>query len=237
MNLGADDADTGAAGYDPGALPLLAHALRVSWQQRQDRMLTVACYRRTGGIRQALSGTAERAYTRLGPTEQQIAREVLLRLVNVREQGKDTRHRLTRTQLVEALSVPAQAVANVLEQLGRVRLITFDADHVEITHEALLSAWPRLAGWLSADRIGLRTHQQLSEAAEAWEADQDPSRLYRGAQLALTHDWATHPTRHDRLSAREVAFLGASLDQQHHERQTQRRRTRLDQLGLRNFDI
>ncbi|MGH3855191.1 MAG: helix-turn-helix domain-containing protein [Pseudonocardiaceae bacterium] len=221
--------DTAAetAGYDPGALPLLAHALRVTWQQRQNRTLTVAGYRSSGGIRQALASTAERAYTRLAPTEQQIARQVLLRLVNVRDQGEDTRRRLTRTQLIQALSVQANTVENVLEVLGRARLVTFTAENMEITHEALLSAWPRLAGWLSADRGGLRTHQQLSEAAEAWQAaGRDPSRLYRGTQLALTHDWATDPTRHDRLSAHDDAFLKASLDQQHRERQAHRRRIR-----------
>ncbi|MGH7748651.1 MAG: WD40 repeat domain-containing protein, partial [Candidatus Dormibacteria bacterium] len=98
---------------------------------------------------------------------------------------------------------------------------------VEITHEALLRAWPRLADWISADRAGLRTHQQLSEAADAWEtASRDPSRLYRGTQLTLTHDWASDATHRDPLSARDEAFLSASLDRQHRERQAHRRRTR-----------
>ncbi|MGH8573065.1 MAG: helix-turn-helix domain-containing protein, partial [Gammaproteobacteria bacterium] len=81
-----DDADADAAGYDPGALPLLAHALRTTWQQRDGQMLTVAGYRRTGGIRQALATTAERSYTRLTPAEQQVAQQVFLRLVNVSDQ-------------------------------------------------------------------------------------------------------------------------------------------------------
>jgi hypothetical protein len=59
-----------------------AHALRVTWQQCDGQRLTVAGYQRTGGIRQALATTADRAYTRLSPAEQQIARQVLLRLRN-----------------------------------------------------------------------------------------------------------------------------------------------------------
>jgi WD40 repeat protein/transcriptional regulator with XRE-family HTH domain len=233
-DLGVTD-DRGAqpAGYDPGALPLLAHALRMTWQQCTDRVLSVAGYRSTGGIRQALASTAERAYTRLSPSEQRVAQQILLRLVNVREQGKDTRRRLLRTRLVEALSAPAPTVERVLEVLGRARLVTFDVegnaggdnDSVEITHEALLGAWPRLAGWLSADRAGLRTRQQLSEAAEAWEATgRDPSRLYRGTQLAITQDWAAGPNR--KLTAVERDFLHAGIAAQRHEQQAIRRRTR-----------
>ncbi|MBV9161886.1 MAG: helix-turn-helix domain-containing protein [Pseudonocardiales bacterium] len=224
---GADNDDTGAAGYDPGALPLLAHALRVTWQQREGHTLTVAGYRRTGGIRRALASTAERAYTRLNQSEQQIAQQVLLRLINVREQGTDTRRRLPRTHLAQAGPMSADAVEAVLEVFSRARLVTLDTDSVEITHEALLSAWPRLATWISADRAGLRTHQQLSEAANAWEqAGRDPSELYRGTRLALTRDWVAGHGRKDRLSTLEDAFLGASIDQQHREQRAERRRTR-----------
>jgi len=47
-------------GYPPGALPLLAHALRATWARRAGAALTVAGYRATGGIRHALAETAER---------------------------------------------------------------------------------------------------------------------------------------------------------------------------------
>jgi WD domain, G-beta repeat len=140
----AEDAGADAAGYDPGALPLLAHALRATWQQREGQTLTVAGYRRTGGISQALATTAERAYTRLSPAEQQIVRQILLRLVNVSDQGGsgDTRRRLPRARLVEVLPLPGStdAVEEVLEVFGRARLLTFDTASVEITHEALLRA-------------------------------------------------------------------------------------------------
>jgi hypothetical protein len=34
------------------------------------------------------------------------------------------------------------------------RLLTVDGDLVEIIHEVLLSAWPRLREWIEADRSG-----------------------------------------------------------------------------------
>lgn len=39
----------GRAGYEAGRLPLLAHALRATWQHGHDHLLTVAGYRATGG--------------------------------------------------------------------------------------------------------------------------------------------------------------------------------------------
>jgi Novel STAND NTPase 1 len=138
-------------------------------------MLTVAGYRRTGGIRQALATTAERAYTRLSPAEQQIARQLLLRLVNVSDQGGsgDTRRQLPRARLLEALPLPgsADAVEEVLEVFGRARLLTFDTASVEITHEALLRSWPRLRQWIDTDRAGNLIRQELEDAAVVWDRE------------------------------------------------------------------
>ena len=44
---------------EPGALPLLSHALRQTWERREGRTLTVAGYRATGGIRGAVAQSAE----------------------------------------------------------------------------------------------------------------------------------------------------------------------------------
>jgi len=224
----AENGGSGTAGYDPGALPLLAHALRGTWLHRGGRTLTVAGYQRTGGIRQALSTTAERAYLRLDPTKQQVARQVLLRLVNVREHGSDTRRRLPRDRL--EVEGSADAVEAVLEVFSRARLLTLDTTHVQIIHEALLTAWPRLTDWINTDRAGLRTHQQLAEAAHEWHTTRrDPSSLYRGSRLTDAHRWATDPRHKNELSSLEREFLDASIDQQQQEQQAERRRTRLRQ--------
>jgi transcriptional regulator with XRE-family HTH domain len=227
-DLGAmEDAGAGAASYDPGALPLLAHALRVTWQQRDGQMLTVAGYRRTGGIRQALATTAERAYTSLGPPEQQIARQVLLRLVNVSDQGgRDTRRRLPRARLVEVLPLPksAPAIDMVLEAFGRARLLTFDTASVEITHEALLRAWPRLQQWIDTDRAGNLIRQELDQAAAVWDRDhRDTAGLYRGSRLEAARTWAASHAHEDDLSPAAAAFLAASTEQE--RRASRSRRT------------
>jgi WD40 repeat protein/transcriptional regulator with XRE-family HTH domain len=222
-----DDPGAAAAGYDPGSLPLLAHALRATWQQRESRTLTVAGYQRTGGIRKAIATTAESAYARLSPAEQQIAQQLLLRLVHVDAHTGEVRRRLPRDGLLQALPGPVEVTEKVLETFGRARMLTFDGATVEITHEALLRAWPRLADWISADRAGLRIHQLLSESAEVWEAEnRDPFLLYRGSRLAIAQDWATSPGRKAQLSGSEQAYLEESIGQKQREQQAERRRTR-----------
>ncbi|MGH3709596.1 MAG: helix-turn-helix domain-containing protein [Pseudonocardiaceae bacterium] len=232
-DLGVTDyPGSNAPGYDPGALPLLAHALRATWQQRNGRTLTVAAYQRTGGIWQGIATTAERAYTQLSPPEQRIAQQLLLRLVQVDTHTEALRHRIPRERLRHALPAPAEATEKILETFARARLLTFDTNSVEITHEALLRAWPRLADWITADRAGLRIHQQLSEAADAWDADdRDPALVYRGSRLAITQGWATGPGRKAQLSALEQDYLQASINQKHHEQHAQRRATRLRVLA------
>ncbi|EFL36353.1 WD-40 repeat-containing protein [Streptomyces viridochromogenes DSM 40736] len=84
---------------------------------------------------------------------------------------------------------------------------------------------PRLRGWIDADRAGLRNHQRLTEAAEAWEASgRDTALLYRGTQLAVTVDWLN-----GRLAppdAPERRFLDAGVRHEQHETAARRRRAR-----------
>ncbi|MBV9143916.1 MAG: helix-turn-helix domain-containing protein [Pseudonocardiales bacterium] len=213
--------DATPAGYDPSALPLLAHALRATWQQRDGQTLTVAGYQRTGGISQALATTAERAYTRLGAAQRRIVRQVLLRLINISDQGAsaDTRRRLPRTRLVEAVPLPgsASAVEAVLEVFGRARLLTLDTTSVEITHEALLRAWPRLRHWIDTDRAGNLIRQELDHAAAEWDLEgRDTAGLYRGNRLEAARTWASSHAQDGELSPIASVFLGASTQHERH---------------------
>jgi hypothetical protein len=118
-DLGADDSGVaGAVRYEPGALPLLSHALLTTWQQRHGRTLTVGGYRLTGGIRGAIADTAERAYRQLDPAGQRIARQLLMRMIRLGEGTDDTRRRLDRIRLTGDVADPA-AVETVLDVLAR----------------------------------------------------------------------------------------------------------------------
>ena len=206
-DLGAGDGQRGRRGYDAGALPLLSHALLATWQRRQSGRLTVAGYRAAGGIHGAVAATAERAWAQLGPTGQAAARSMLLRLVRVGDDGQDSRRRRTREDLIAR--VADQAVAqDVLEVLASARLVTLDAESVQITHEALLRAWPRLRGWIDVDRAGMLARQRLEEDAAAWDSEgRDSSLLYRGARLEAGQQSAADP---DDVSGIAREFLAVS---------------------------
>ncbi|MCE7004032.1 WD40 repeat domain-containing protein [Kibdelosporangium philippinense] len=226
-DLGIDHgADHNHTAYEPRVLPLLSHALLATWQQRQGTRLTVAGYQLTGGIHGAVAATAERVHTSLDITAQQEARRLLLRLVRVGEDSEDSSQRAERDR-VTSQSADRAAFAVALEALVAARLLTLDRDCVEITHEALLRAWPRLRGWIDTNRAWLLIRQQLTEAAESWGREgRHPAALYRGPRLATARDWVDRAGSGSGLTPLAHEFLAASVQLEHDEQRAARRRTR-----------
>jgi WD40 repeat protein len=186
------------AGRDPGALPRLAHALRETWHNRDGNRLTLNGYQRTGGVDRAVALTADGVYNRLPEPDRWALRAALLRMITLLDGGGIARRRAHR------LEVPPR----ILESLVAARLVTVDRDTVALSHDALLTAWPRLREWVEEDRQGLLLRQSLAEAATAWRrSGQDRGDLYRGARLAAALDWSNGRTD---LSPDERAFLAAS---------------------------
>jgi WD40 repeat protein/transcriptional regulator with XRE-family HTH domain len=218
----ARESGQGAA-YGAGSLPLLSHALLTTWQRSRRGRLTVANYMDSGGIQGAVARTADEVYDELTGAQQDLARQIFLRLVHVANDTADTRRRASRNELLLS-DADAQLV---LECFIDKRLITSETDEVEIAHEALLSAWPRLRGWIDADRDGVRLLSQLSTAAQIWrDSDRDPNALYRGVRLATAKDWASEQAHHDNLNILERSFLDASVEYGLTEERAARRRTR-----------
>lgn len=206
---------------EPGALPLMSHALLETWHRRKGRALTEEAYDAAGGLHGAVARTAESVFSRLTPGQAEVARRILLRLVTPGDGTQDTRRPVTRAEL--GANRPGD-VATVLERLARARLITLDHDTVDLAHEALITAWPRLRGWIDSDRERLRAHRRLTEAAQAWDAlDRDPGALYRGTRLAAAEETFT---AQDELTGQEGAFLAASLEARAGERRATARTTR-----------
>lgn len=189
---------------EPGALPLLSHALRQTWERREGRTLTVAGYQASGGIRGAVAQSAEAVYEQARPEQRPILRDLLLRLVAPSPEGAPVRSRVPR-RVVAADAEHEQ----VIEQLVRARLVTSDEDVVELAHEALARAWPRLRGWLDDDVEGQRIWRHLAAAADSWYAmDRPTSELYRGGRLVRAIEWRDR-TAPD-LNQAEHDFLAAS---------------------------
>ncbi|HEY5731513.1 MAG TPA: helix-turn-helix domain-containing protein, partial [Anaerolineales bacterium] len=221
--------DIGAQGTsqpEPGALPLLSHALLATWERRRGRTMTLDGYRASGGVRGAIAETAESLFTdQLNQSQQDMARDVFLRLTELGEGTEDTRRRAALNELVRQTDEAAQLRA-VLDMLAGARLITLNEDSAEVAHEALIREWQRLHEWLTQDRDGLLLHRHLTESARGWEMrGHDSSELYRGARLAQAREWAS--VNEGRLNPSEQSFLAASIEQEEHdaqEREAQRQR-------------
>ncbi|MGH4001332.1 MAG: hypothetical protein ACRDTJ_28175, partial [Pseudonocardiaceae bacterium] len=201
-------------GYAVGRLPLLAHALRATWQQRHGHTLTVDGYRSTGGIGRAVATTAEGVFTGLDSAGQHLARTLFLRLIKIGDSSEDTRRRVTRTDLL--LGLDPGSVGPVVDAFTQGRLLTQEQDTVEITHEALVRAWPRLRQWIDTDRTGNLIRQELDAAADAWDRDRhDTAALYRGNRLDAALTWAASTSHEGDLSPAASTFLTASIRQEH----------------------
>ncbi|SOD87478.1 caspase family protein [Streptomyces sp. Ag109_G2-15] len=171
-----------------GTLPLLSHALWSTWRHRQGRQLTVAGYRDSGGIDEAIKQTADDTYEHLDDAGRAAVRRMLPRLVHIDDDAPDTSRPADRTVLLDGLPDP-QAAERALNRLAAARLLVLDEHTVRISHNALLHTWPRLREWIDADRDWLRARQQVAvDAAVWWEADRHPSLLYRGPRLAATRE-------------------------------------------------
>ncbi len=211
---------------EPGALPLLSHALLETWGKRRGRTLTLQGYATSGGVRGGIARTAESVFNlQLSPVQQLIAKNIFLRLTNLGEETEGTRRRVDREELYPATQ-NASTVHDVLGVLAEARLITVDADSVEVAHEALITEWPTLRDWLVENREGLRLHRHFTEAAQAWdELDRNPGELYRGARLSQALEWAED--HQPSLSLLEQEFLTASkerAEQAENERKAQQER-------------
>ena len=87
---------------EPGALPLLSHALRATWERRDGRTLTVEGYRASGGVTSAIARTADDVIDGLPAGGRALARSVFLRMTELGEGTIDSRRRVASDELVPA---------------------------------------------------------------------------------------------------------------------------------------
>lgn len=226
--LGLDAIIAEAAGQDLAALPLLSFALDELYRRdiadsRSD-ILTIATYRRLGGLEGAIAERAEEVCAALpGAAVEAVLRE----LVTLREDHEEARARPVqsagvavtpeREQVVDAL-VAARLVVSTGTAAGPV---------LRLAHEALIRHWPRLSGLIAADREFLRIRTRLQEDRDRWEAEgrsldlllPSGKRLAEGAELLAT--------RRGDLDAGTAAFVEASVGRDRMLSRRQLRRTQI----------
>ena len=216
-----------AGAYEPGALPLLSHAMLATWEHSKGSTLSIADYLASGGIKDALTQTAEQAYGSLSADQQRLARRLFLRLVHVADDLPPSRATVDLAELRDWGSRTGGDADHVLATFVDERMITVDADTAQITHDTLLTAWPRLRSWIEGSTDGLRTRRRITQGARAWnEADRENAALWRGSQLTIAREWVADEDNRALLPALAAEFVNTSIAEDGTRRRAERRRVR-----------
>lgn len=235
-------------------LPLVAHTLFALWNRRVQQpgggRLTAAAYEQLGGVTGALAKDGDRILNAMDADDVWRAQSMLLQLVRIGRSTYDTKQPCLRADLLAAAGGEGDKAERVLAQLsgGRpasspdarivsLRLVYVSEDRVELVHEALLSAWGTLRGWIDAYRTELERRDDVKAVAGAWQKAGAPEEglpsgpvlaHLRGADLALDRQRRLESL----LPPISKAFIDMAtrLEVQRHEAglaRTQRERRRL----------
>ena len=221
------DADLANAMVDvvadqPGALALLSFTAARLWELRDRvfRELTRRAYDAMGGVGGALSRHAEDTLAEFPADDQPLVREVFRHLVS----AEGTRALITAKDLRQRLASPrADAVIDKLVAARLVALSETDgAAHIEVIHDALFGAWPRLQQWVREDLDGARMREQLRVASRQWaRRDRPGGLLWRDEALDDLERWLRRASP-VALADEEAAFVEASRREARSARWTRR---------------
>lgn len=239
----------------PGALPLLQYTLNKVWEAEveakdlSDRTINLKTYHGLGGVRGALGKRADAVFAALSATDKLDARYIFLRLVDVVWRDQSMRavpqrvpriHFNTRlTPLIEKLTHEElligrqEGITGMMS--GSVKSMLGGKATLEIAHEVMLDAWPKLKEWVLERQKALFMHGRIAERTAAWlEASQHDrlnanDELLTGRELAQAGDMrargdfaiTVEGKAEDGLTEAENRFLDASLERRA-ERRTRR---------------
>jgi hypothetical protein len=165
---------------EENCLPLLEFALSELWAKRetQKHQLTVTAYRAMGRLMGALNRYATEWYEQLPEAQQALVQQVMLELVRVGTETKDTRQRRKQDDL-------DGQIAEVLELLVEKRLLVREQEEIDLAHERLMEGWELFAQWRQSDRDLRRLKQRVEDAEQEWQAKgKHPDYLIQGGLLS-----------------------------------------------------
>lgn len=205
-----------AGGRDTaGILPLLSQSMLLTWENREGNLLTSRGYGLGGGVSLAVQFSADAVYGSLSADRQKRAKDLLCSMAIVGSDGRLSRRPAERAEFYGGCSAADRSeIDAILEAFASRRLIVLNQGTVQLAHDILLSAWPKLRTWLEDDQISWIMRGQLADDAIAWsDHNQDPSYLYRGTRLAALRQaaakWAADPARYPALSSVQHSFMQA----------------------------
>lgn len=205
-------------GQEPGNLPLLAYALKQLFTKRNGRMFTAEAYDAMGGVVGAIAKKADEVLAELPEEVRGTFDTVFSELVNVERKGPPTRSPAAFSKF----SLAPKAV-HLIEALAgqdcRVLVTSSGGSEtiVEVAHEKLFTAWPKLEQWIDSSGEALRNIDHAEVEARNWQKGGDnPQDLWRGSRakdiLTAIERFGKHPSSDLERFLRPQAVLIARLN-------------------------
>ena len=208
-----DDVLQEVAAADPRSLPLLEFVLDALYEAGRDRrVLTFAAYRALGGLEGAIARRADDVLDALPPDVQEALPVTLRALTTVRPGDEAITAR--PAPLTEVASTPARLA--LVNALVAARLLVTDEDvtglsFVRVTHEALLSRWPRASDIVNANKSFLETRARVTADAHRWHSDSKNAELLLPPGKRLAEGEELLLSRRQEVDDQIVEFIEASL--------------------------
>lgn len=224
-------------GDDPDQLPILQHALMRTWQcwageGRPSSPLDLQHYEAIGGMSEALSRHADKAYNELPDERGRAIAEKLFKLLT--ERGSDNREIRRPTTLNDICAVAEAdhpevvAVIDSFRREGRSFLmppapVALNSETlIDISHESLIRGWQRLKTWVDEEARSARIYQRLAETAVLYA--EGKAGLWREPELFIALSWRDENRPNEAWGARyHPAFASAMvfLDQSRERREAE----------------
>ncbi|NET17575.1 MAG: WD40 repeat domain-containing protein, partial [Okeania sp. SIO1H6] len=193
---------------NPGSLPLLQYTLDVLWKsatqgEEKSKYLTLATYRKLGGIKGTLTKRANEVFESLSKSEKSVAKRIFLELVQPGNESinsdkiTDTRRRV----ILENLPNEQHNLEMLLEVSDKLadqnnRLITKDKSEagtlLDVIHEELIRSWEKLREWVEEYQEALPLERKIEADAAEWKKQGEKDDwLWREGQLIKAEEYVT----------------------------------------------
>ncbi|MDY7008450.1 MAG: caspase family protein [Cyanobacteriota bacterium] len=228
---------------NPGSLPLLQYTLDALWKsatqgEDKSKYLTLATYRKLGGIKGTLTKRANQVFESMSQEEKSVAKRIFLELVQPGEQqinsGKitDTRRRIILEKLPNerhSLELLSEVSDKLTDQNNR--LITKDKSEggtlLDIIHEDLIRSWKTLREWVEEYQEALPLERKIEADAAQWEKDgRKEGLLLRAGQLTKAEEYLKEYGEMALLDGVAYEFIEASQDLRSRQEKEEKKRQR-----------
>jgi WD40 repeat protein len=194
-----------------GALPLLQYTLDLLWTKDDitDRVLNTKAYQELGGVTGALQQQADKIYDKFDETQQKLAKEIFLELIELG--GKEAVSRRADKGIFER----DETQREVLYQLIDNRLLVSKGEDgkatVEVAHEELIRSWKVLQDLIREKEEIIILRNRLYADAKSWQdAQKASSELWNGSKLARIVEFKKEQALPN-LDGVTIEFIEASM--------------------------